>query len=1017
MIKRVKSSGRSNKRTDRKRWRGLRLELCELRLLLTGEMQFVWADDAIAAPSTALDIPVQYQTLDVDGDPLNALASGLGLRMHFDSTKLTFDGLGGTFTEDIFFNPDTVTLQDDVSDLDNDPTTDKYLTAVWNDLIQVDGGWPSSGSQPLTLYTANFTTALGFSGQTSVNFTSSSPGTNPSSGLPYEFKAQSSLVSVPPMLSVVATDANKNEGDSGTTDFTFNVIRSGVTSESSTVDYTITGSGTNAADASDFGGSLPNGQITFAAGETSKTITVPVSGDTQFELDEEFTVTLENPARATIQTETVTGTILNDDTAIPTITAIDDQVIDEDGTTGALAFTLGDLDTDLDSLVITASSDNLSLVPDENIVFGGSGANRTVEVSPAADASGSAEITVSVFDGTNTTTENLTVMVNPINDKPTITAIGDVTIRLDGATPQLPFAVGDIDDDVNTLVVSAVSDNQALLPDSQIVVSDTGANRTIQATPVSGQEGVANITVTVADSSSNTTEQFAITVSSDGVELFFEFDVPGMGKFSQLDEVVLAADREYFVTVYADKLPAIDLISYQLNFAQSDLGAGLLALSDWSTAFSLPVDSSLSTPSDTLVAAANLQSKITPVALGTFKLSTPSAAGIGPEGILLSLDKLTGQETSDTTIGNLNGQSLLIVDYGDVVIHLDGTAPTVTNIEANVDLVDPVDLPTGAQPAGWTAQRSDVRNIVVTFDEPIAEVVAADLVLTNLGIDADVYADQVITLTDGQLSVDGNTLTIIFAPYELSDGIYQLDVLPTVTDVLGNSLDGDKDTHGGDAFVEVGSVVNKLFKLTGDYNGSGGVNILDSATPIYWFGSDQAPQYVDLNQSGAINILDFSGYVANFGVELTFPPEVLAAQSGRTLALSSEPFETVESSTELEVATASTTADQTTQYAASSTGRLLDGEPVSGPIMQPPIALVVLSNNRKRVSVGAEIEEDSELDLASSSDEELPPPLPDQQVIDAVMSQVCEPEFDVLVEQEELESFLEVVDADGYFAW
>ncbi len=97
-------------------------------------------------------------------------------------------------------------------------------------------------------------------------------------------------------LSIAATDAAKLEGDSGTTSFTFTVTRTGDTSGATTVDYGVTGSGTNPANAADFGGTFPSGSVSFADGEVTKTITINVSGDTVFEPDESFTVTLSNPS-------------------------------------------------------------------------------------------------------------------------------------------------------------------------------------------------------------------------------------------------------------------------------------------------------------------------------------------------------------------------------------------------------------------------------------------------------------------------------------------------------------------------------------------------------------------------------------------------------------------------------------------------------------------------------------------------------------------------------------------------
>ena len=81
------------------------------------------------------------------------------------------------------------------------------------------------------------------------------------------------------------------------------------------VSWSLAGSGANPASASDFvGGALPSGTVSFAAGETSKTIAVNVSGDTVVESDEGFTVTLSNPStEATLGTASAIGMIRNDD--------------------------------------------------------------------------------------------------------------------------------------------------------------------------------------------------------------------------------------------------------------------------------------------------------------------------------------------------------------------------------------------------------------------------------------------------------------------------------------------------------------------------------------------------------------------------------------------------------------------------------------------------------------------------------------------------------------------------------
>jgi hypothetical protein len=63
-----------------------------------------------------------------------------------------------------------------------------------------------------------------------------------------------------------------------------------------------------------------SGNLTFAAGVTSKTVNVSIKGDLADETDEAFTVNLSNPSHAQIGDGSGTGTILDDDPKAPTIT-------------------------------------------------------------------------------------------------------------------------------------------------------------------------------------------------------------------------------------------------------------------------------------------------------------------------------------------------------------------------------------------------------------------------------------------------------------------------------------------------------------------------------------------------------------------------------------------------------------------------------------------------------------------------------------------------------------------------
>ena len=68
----------------------------------------------------------------------------------------------------------------------------------------------------------------------------------------------------------------------------------------------------------------------------------------------------------------------------------------------------------LELLTVTASSSNPTLVPNANIVVSGSGVSRTVAVTPVANQTGTATITVTGRDGVSTASDTFVVTVNPV---------------------------------------------------------------------------------------------------------------------------------------------------------------------------------------------------------------------------------------------------------------------------------------------------------------------------------------------------------------------------------------------------------------------------------------------------------------------------------------------------------------------------------------------------------------------------------------------------------------------------
>lgn len=197
----------------------------------------------------------------------------------------------------------------------------------------------------------------------------------------------------------------------------------------------------------------------------------------------------------------------------PTISDIGNQMIPEDGSTGAIPFTVGDTVTAPGSLMVTFESNNPSLIPKSNISLGGADANRTITATPVSNGFGTATITVTVSDGPSMVSDSFVVTVTSVNDVPSISTVQNQTVDEDMSTGPLSFMVGDIETSSELLMVTAVSDNQTLIPNANVIVGGAGTNRTVNVTPAANQFGSAQITLTVTDGDlESVISQFLVTV-------------------------------------------------------------------------------------------------------------------------------------------------------------------------------------------------------------------------------------------------------------------------------------------------------------------------------------------------------------------------------------------------------------------------------------------------------------------------------------------------------------------------
>jgi len=301
-------------------------------------------------------------------------------------------------------------------------------------------------------------------------------------------------VNTPPTITDIPNQSINEDGNTGALAFTVG------DAQTAAANLTVTVSSSNTA-------LVPNGNVTLGGSGANRTVTVTPLGNQSGSTT--VTVTVSDGVATANDAFVVEVKPVNDS---PTISDISNQSINEDGNTGALPFTVGDAETAAANLTVTTSSSNPALVPNGNVVLGGAGANRTVTVTPLGNQTGSTTVTVTVSDGVATASDTFTVEVKPVNDLPTISDIPNQSINEDGNTGALAFTVGDAETAAANLTVTASSSNTALVPNGNVTIGGSGANRTVTVTPLGNQTGTTTITVTVSDGVATANDIFSVEV-------------------------------------------------------------------------------------------------------------------------------------------------------------------------------------------------------------------------------------------------------------------------------------------------------------------------------------------------------------------------------------------------------------------------------------------------------------------------------------------------------------------------
>ena len=358
------------------------------------------------------------------------------------------------------------------------------------------------------------------------------------------------------LLGLSIDDPSVDEGDSGSTTLEFPVTLDPAATGEVTVDWA-TADGTAQA-GQDY--TARNGSLTFDTGDSTKTLSVPVTGDIVDEPDETFTVTLSNASGAIIGDATGEGTIRDDDDT-PTVTLeLDTASVGENGGVSTVTAYLDHPSSEDTTVTVSASAVSPAVSGDYRL-----SANRELTI-PAGQTTSTGTVTItavnnSVYEGDKTVTvsaraansqgvtgpDSLVLTIRD-DDAPRVTleldpsSIGEaggvstVTARLDrpsgedttvtvSASAVSPAVSGDYRLGANreltipagqtassgTVTIAAV-DNTTDAPDKTVTVSATAANS-------QGVTGPDSLALTIRDDDDTpavTLELGPSSISEDG---------------------------------------------------------------------------------------------------------------------------------------------------------------------------------------------------------------------------------------------------------------------------------------------------------------------------------------------------------------------------------------------------------------------------------------------------------------------------------------------------------------------
>ena len=436
--------------------------------LASAQVQTVTGSLSVAEISAGQEtvLTVTYTATDASGEETST--TGLGLRLHYDSSVIDMGEIADLLEEGASGNQ----IKDDVNNDDNDENTDKYLLTTWFDF---GGDWPDGETLPVTLYSVPLTAISGFEGST-FKFTASSVAAG------YSLSADDVVVNkVPGTISTLSSLTASYDLQGSSVDISLTPAF-----DSATTDYSA--SVANPVSAISLAPVLTDSFATISAftangsAVSDNTVDLASSGTN----DISISVTAEDGINVTTYSVAV-------DRAAALSVAI--SALDVITTANAASYAVAGT-CNLDGVSVAVSLTDGTNSADANAVDCIDSAwTASVDASGLADGA----ISVSAVASTSLETDTATATTNKDTTGPTVNVPANITVNADSASGTaatnvaiVAFLQAATASDATDGSVTVTNDAPDVFPLGDTVV-------TFAATDAAGNQGTASSVVTISD--------------------------------------------------------------------------------------------------------------------------------------------------------------------------------------------------------------------------------------------------------------------------------------------------------------------------------------------------------------------------------------------------------------------------------------------------------------------------------------------------------------------------------------